>query len=162
MNRFLAFILIAIFSIFLGSQITEGVLLVTYWKSLPTKEFYDYYVVFGPLISSFYTFLTIISVLIPFGSSIYCYYKKKFDTLKYSVLSTIFAFLIIIIFYSYFKGTNQLFYTRAFDTNELKSVLNTWENWHWLRVLFEVLSLIFLILTLSLLKKPSTKVKSDN
>lgn len=152
MNRVLAFILITIFSIFLGSQITEGVLLVPYWKSLSTTTFYEYYAAFGSVINSFYSFLTIAAVIIPFGLSIYCY-RKKSNALKYSVVSTFFALLIIIIFYIYFKETNQLFYKRTLNTNQLKSVLNTWENLHWLRVFIEVLSLTFLTPTLSILKK---------
>lgn len=57
--------LIAIFSIFVGSQITEGALFVPYWKSLSTEAFYSYYNEFGPGIGQFYTVLTIVAAAIP-------------------------------------------------------------------------------------------------
>ena len=150
MNRILFFVSIIIFSIFLGSQITEGFLLVPYWQSLSKTEFYEYYSKFGQLISKFYTILTIVAVLIPISISIYCFFNKL-PSLKYSVVSSFFALLVIAIFYIYFKETNEQFYEATFDTNQLKSALKSWKFMHWLRVLIEVISLVFLIITLNTL-----------
>ena len=144
MFRTFIFTLIVIFSIFIGSQITEGVLLLPYWKTLSAVEFYSYYTKFGPTIGKFYSTLTIIAVLIPLGACIYCFFKKS-SVLKYSIVSTFFAFLVIIVFYVYFKDTNHQFYVAAFNDEQLKLVLQTWGQWHWLRIVFEFLSLIFLI-----------------
>jgi len=152
MNRILFFVSIIIFSIFLGSQITEGFLLVPYWQSLSKTEFYEYYHKFGPLISAFYTTLTIVAVLIPIRISIYCY-TNKLPSLKYAATSSFFALLVIALFYLYFKGTNEQFYGATFDANQLKSTLKSWEFMHWLRVLMEVISLVFLIITLYTLDK---------
>ena len=152
MKRILFFVSITIFSIFLGSQITEGFLLVPFWKSLSGAAFYEYYANFGPLINRFYTSLTIVAVLIPISISIYCVFNKL-PALKFSAISSFFALLIIAIFYSYFKGTNEQFYAASFDENELKSVLKSWEIMHWLRVLFELISLVFLLITLNTLEK---------
>jgi len=126
MNRTLTFVSIAVFSVFLGSQITEGFLLVPFWKTLSSTEFYAYYAEFGPLIGRFYTCLTIIAVLIPFGLSFYCYYYKP-HALKYAIVSTLFAVLVIAVFYGYFKDTNQQFFEAVFDTHQLQSVLDDWE-----------------------------------
>lgn len=159
MNRTVPFASVSVFSIFLGSQITEGCLLVPYWKTLPKTEFYDYYSKFGPSIGKFYTILTIIAMLIPLCISIYCFFKKA-QALRYSLLSTFFAFLVIVIFYGYFKDTNQQFYEATFNANQLRSVLAHWEYWHWLRVLFELVSLIFLLLAFtSLTKKTKRKTR---
>lgn len=156
MNRILFYFSITIFSIFLGSQITEGFLLIPYWQSLSKIEFYEYYSKFGPLIAIFYTILTIVAVLIPIGISIYCFFNKL-PSLKYSAISSFFALLIIALFYIYFKGTNQQFYSASFDVNQLKSVLKSWKFMHWLRVLFEIISLVFLIVTLNTLDKNNHK-----
>ena len=142
MHRIIFYLSIIVFSIFLGSQITEGLLLIPYWKSLSIIEFYEYYSKFGPQIGKFYTILTIIAILIPISISIYCF-LNKLSALKYSVVSSFFAFLIIAIFYIYFKDTNQQFYEASFDASQLKSVLKSWQLIHWLRVLFEIISLIF-------------------
>ena len=152
MNRILLFSSVAIFSIFLGSQIAEGCLLVPYWKTLSTTEFYEYYAKFGPAIGHFFTVLTIVAALIPLSYSIYCYSKKS-AALKYLVMSTCLAILFVAVFYVYFKDANQQFYDSAFTAEQLKSELVTWGRWHWVRVLFEFSSLVFLILAFNVLSR---------
>lgn len=155
------FILIAIFSVFLGSQITEGVLLVPYWKSLSSIKFYEYYTNFGVVINRFYTILTIIAVLIPLYLTLYCYFNN-IRALKSAIISSVFALLIIVLFFIYFKGVNQQFFEATFGANKLKSVLKYWEYMHWLRVFVEFISLIFLIKTFNLLIDNSVKTSKTN
>lgn len=140
--------LIAIFSIFIGSQITEGFILIPYWQSFSASEFYSYYQKFGPSIGRFYTVLTIIAALIPIGLTIYFKQVLRTNTI-YSSISSLFAILFISCFYIYFKETNELFYQSAFAENDLRSELITYSLWHWGRVFLECLSLVFLILALS-------------
>lgn len=150
MNRTLAYCLIAIFSIFIGTQITEGCLLVPYWKTLGTTEFYEYYSQWGPIIGRFFTLLTVFAALIPISISTYCFSMKS-NALRYALISTFFAILFVVLFYIYFKDTNQKFYDATFNMEQLRSELKIWEYWHWARVLLEFLSLTFLILTFNIL-----------
>jgi hypothetical protein len=151
MKQILPFLLISIFSIFIGSQITEGALLVPYWQSLSSDNFYAYYNEHGPLIGQFYTLLTIIAALIPIIIAIYC---KSINSkaLKFALTSSFFALLFVSSFYMYFKGTNDLFYRAALADIELKKELISWSYWHWGRILMECLSLLFLMLTFSKIK----------
>lgn len=153
-KQFLAYTSIAIFSIFIGSQITEGALLVPYWKSLSSNAFYSYFQQFGPSIAQFYTILTIIAALIPLIVSIYAYWTKS-KGFYYAVGSSVFAVLFIACFYVYFKGANEQFLQAAFTDTALKNELVTWNNWHWGRIGLEFISLILLIL--SLVKIPTKK-----
>jgi len=155
MKSFLRYVLIAFFAIFLGSQITEGALLVPYWQSLSTENFYSYYNSFGHTIGKFYTVLTIIAAFIPLGVLIYCFLKKS-KGLFSALFSTFFAVLFIASFYIYFKGTNSLFFESALSEIELQQELITWSYWHWSRVSIEFLSLLFLILTFSRIEKERT------
>ena len=152
MKQFLLFFSVIIFSIFIGSQITEGALLVPYWQSLSSNNFYSYYNEFGPFIGQFYTVLTIIAALIPIVISIYC---KSINSngLKFALISSFFAILFISSFYIYFKGTNELFYQAALNDVELKNELIIWSYWHWGRIFIECLSLVFLILSLIKIQK---------
>ena len=147
MREFVLYFSIVIFSIFIGSQITEGVLLVPYWKSLSSEDFYSYYNQFGPSIGQFYTILTIIAALIPISLSIYCKLYNS-DALKHALISSLFAILFIACFYVYFKDANDLFYQASLTSEELKKELITWSYWHWGRIVLEFISLFFLILTL--------------
>ena len=147
MKQFLLFFSVTIFSIFIGSQITEGALLVPYWQSLSSNNFYSYYNEYGPFIGQFYTVLTIGAALIPIVISIYCKSNNS-NALKFALISSFFAILFVSSFYIYFKGTNELFYQAALNDVELKNELVIWSYWHWGRIFIECLSLVFLILSL--------------
>ncbi|MGB1242517.1 MAG: hypothetical protein ACPG49_08350 [Chitinophagales bacterium] len=147
MKQFLLYSSIVIFSIFIGSQITEGILLLPYWQSLSSTDFYSYYNKFGPSIGQFYTILTIIAASIPIVLSIYCKLINS-NAFKFALISSFFAILFISSFYIYFKSANELFYQAAFSDMELKTKLVTWSYWHWGRIIIEFISLTFLIISL--------------
>jgi len=147
MKQFLLYFSIVIFSIFIGSQITEGVLLVPYWQSLSSTDFYAYYNEFGPAIGQFYTVLTIVAALIPIFLSIYFRLKNP-KAFKLALISSFFAILFVSSFYIYFKDANELFYQATLSDIELKNELVTWSYWHWGRIVIEFVSLVFLILSL--------------
>lgn len=147
MRKVFHYLSVLLFSIFIGSQITEGVLLVPYWQSLSSHDFYSYYHQFGPSIGKFYTILTIIAALIPVAFSIY-YKLINSKALKYALLSSLFAMMFVSTFYIYFKGANEMFYQSSFSDAELKKELVTWSYWHWGRIIIEFFSLYFLILSL--------------
>jgi hypothetical protein len=62
---------IGVLGIFLGAQITEGVLFVPYWKALSPKEFLEFYQVQGKKIHRFFAPLTIVATLIPLLTVVY-------------------------------------------------------------------------------------------
>ena len=151
MKPFLLYILVAIFSVFIGSQITEGVLLLPYWQSLSSNEFYFYYSNFGHLIGGFYTFLTIIAAIIPIIVFIYCKLTKSKGA-TFALISSVFAILFVASFYLYFKDANTLFFNATLNDIDLKKELITWGFWHWGRIVLECFSLLFLILTFNQFK----------
>ncbi|MEM0993942.1 MAG: hypothetical protein AAF847_06310 [Bacteroidota bacterium] len=144
MKQFLIHTSTIIFAIFIGSQITEGVLLVPYWQSLPAPDFYAYYSEFGTVIGRFYTILTILAAAIPICVAIYCRLTKT-DAFKFAAIASLFAILFIAFFYVYFKDTNELFFQAALSETALQEELVTWSYWHWGRIVVEVISLSFLI-----------------
>jgi len=159
MSHTLPFFLLAIFALFLGSQLTEAALLVPYWKTLSGADFYNYYTAFGPFIGRYYTILTITAALIPVGVSMYCAFHRS-RALTYAIVSTFFTLLVIALFYFYFKETNHQFAEAPLSTEQLHAELITWGNWHWLRVLFETVALIFLILAFSTLDRGTQKLNT--
>jgi len=158
MRQLLLYFSVTIFSIFIGSQITEGILLVPYWKSLSSADFYSYYKEFGPFIGRFYTVLTIAAALIPISISIY-YKLINSNAFKFALISSFFAILFVSSFYIYFRDANELFYQAILSDIELKNELITWSYWHWGRIFIEFVSLFFLILSLIKIQN-GTKISS--
>jgi len=146
--KLLQYSLVAIFAIFLGSQITEGVILVPFWQSLSPEAFHAFHQQFGASIGRFYTILTVIAALTPISIAI-IYYSKKSSGFKYALVSAILALLFVASFYVYFKDANALFNQTILSEERLKSALITWNKWHWARIGIEFLSLVFLILAFS-------------
>lgn len=147
MNQFLSFFLIVLYSIFIGSQITEAILFVPYWQSMQPNEFHAFYNEFGPFIGKFYSILTIIAVAIPIFLSIYCMLIRS-RALVYALASSLFSILVVFCFLIYFKGANQEFIQIVLTEVELANKLMIWRNWHWGRIIIEFFALIFLILAL--------------
>jgi len=152
MKQFLLLLSIALFSIFIGGQITEGVLLVPYWQSLSSSDFYAYYSEFGPSIGQFYTILTILALVIPIAIYGYCRSIKS-KAAKYALISSVLAILFTASFYVYFKDANDLFYQATLSDTDLKNELIVWSYWHWGRIVIECLSLAYLMLAVSRILK---------
>jgi len=76
------------------------------------------------------------ALLIPIGLSVF-YFLTKSSSLRFSLISALFAILLVACFYVYFKGINELFYQSAFSEIELKSELIIWSKWHWARIVLE-------------------------
>lgn len=150
MNRIIVFMFFAVFCIFIGSQIAEGVILVPYWKSMSADAFYTFYSEFGGRIGMFYTILTISAALVSIIISIYCF-RTKSVAFKYALITSLTMMLVIAIFYYYFIGANSLFYEALLSLSQLKNELKIWEIWHWARVGIEFIGLYFFILTCKLL-----------
>ncbi len=148
MNPILAFLLVAIFSIFVGAQITEAALMLPHWKVLPATEFYEYYNQFGAGIGRFYSILTLMASAIPLGTSIY-FFSKKSPARWYSLASLLLTLMFVAVFFIYFKDANQRFFDAGLSTEDLAAELVLWGYWHWFRVGLELLALSFLILALS-------------
>ena len=147
MKQSLSYLLVAIIAIFVGSQITEGVIMVPYWRSLSASEFYAFYGSFGGMIGRFYTILTIIAASIPLGLAVY-FRMTQSKGFNEALISTLLAVLFIAAFYVYFKGTNEAFFQSTYSEADLKKELVTWSNWHWGRIVMEIGSLFFLIKSL--------------
>jgi Na+/melibiose symporter-like transporter len=138
--------------VFLGSQLTEGLLLVPHWKGLAPEDFYGYYAEFGPSIGNYYTFLTVGAALVPVLYSVCGLYRRD-SHFSYFMLSALFMVMVIVLFFIFFKNTNQQFYAADLDATALKSTLENWEFWHWIRILFEMVSLVFLLFGFNTLKR---------
>ncbi len=148
MKSVFKYLLVATFSIFVGSQITEGVILVPYWQSLAANEFYAFYQTFGPAIGRFYTILTIIAAIIPLALAIY-FRKTKSKSFTFALISGMLALLFVASFYIYFKGANESFFLASLSEMDLKNELIKWSYWHWGRIVIECGSLVFLMLSLT-------------
>ena len=139
---------VGLLGIFLGAQITEGVLFVPYWKALAPKDFFELHQTYGKKIHQFFAPLTIAATLIPLVTVAYGLFANMPNQLPliFMGVSTASFFLT---YFLYFKKVNKSFAEASISDEDLPKELNKWGNWHWGRIFFEFAAFICSIIALS-------------
>lgn len=128
----LALLAVASLGIFLGAMLTEGLVLVPYWRSLPAEDFYSWYGAndkrllgfFGPL-----TWLAALSALAAAGISLWTTHPGRW----YAVAAAACTLAVVSMFFVYFERANASFSLGTMPANELRVELDRWAAWHWMR-----------------------------
>lgn len=128
-----------VLGIFLGAQIAEAILFVPYWKAMSADDFFELHKTFGKKIYQFFAPLTIAATILPLitvGYNLAC--SSKSQTLWILMGAT--TLLFFSTYFLYFKKANRGFAERSLSNEELPSELVRWGNWHWGRIVFELIA----------------------
>lgn len=128
----LALVAVASLGIFFGAMLTEGLVLVPHWRSIPAEAFYSWYGAndkrlvgfFGPL-----TWLAALSALAAAGTALWMTRPGRW----YAVAAATCALVVVSMFFLYFERANASFSLGRMPDNELRAELNRWAAWHWAR-----------------------------
>ena len=125
--------------IFLGSQITEAILFVPYWKALKADDFFKFYRKYGRIIHLFFAPITILATVTPLITVGYYTINQTENKILFGIMGlTTLAFFST--YYLYFKKANKRFTERDLSNEELPQELKRWGNWHWGRICFEFIA----------------------
>ena len=132
LGELLAVLAVASLGIFFGAMLTEGLVLVPYWRSLPAEAFYAWYgandkrllAFFGPL-----TWLTALSALAAAGISMWMTHPGRW----YAVAAAACVLVVVSMFFVYFERANATFSLGRTPASELRAELERWATWHWAR-----------------------------
>jgi hypothetical protein len=123
--------------LFVGSLLTEGVILVPYWRSLRPEKFLKLHGTMGPQLFRYFAPLTVAATLIPVTTSVACY-AAEVESRMYSAIVAFLMLAILGIFQVYFKGANASFASGSVGVEGLPAELQRWSNWHWLRTVMGI------------------------
>jgi hypothetical protein len=120
---------IAALGTFFGAMLTEGFVLVPYWRSLPAAHFYLWYGAndtrlvgfFGPL-----TWLAGLSALAAAGVSLWTAAPGRW----YAAAAAACALAAVSTFFVYFERANGAFSQGQMPADELRVELERWAAWH--------------------------------
>ena len=142
---------VTILAIFLGTQLTEAILFVPYWKKMLPKDFFELHKVYGSKIHRFFAPITILATIIPVITMVYSLVESN-NIRLYTVLMGIFTLMFFSTYFLYFKKANESFAEASLTDEELPIELDRWDKWHWSRVFFEFAALAFALIALMLIQ----------
>jgi len=117
-----------VLGLFAGSLLMEGALLVPYWRTLSSSEFFGRHGEFGPRLYRYFFPLTNAAVWLACLSA-------GFSGLAngYRNAAAVLCLCAVATFFLFFKQANAAFAARALSDAELPRALTRWAAWHWAR-----------------------------
>lgn len=124
-----------VIGLYAGSLLTEAMILVPYWRRMAPSEFFRLHGTLGPSLFRYFAPLTTLAVVL----AVFVPILDHGQTVTW-VVTAILCCLALIIFFSYFKKTNDGFANHDLPDEALASELARWSAWHWFRTVLIVIA----------------------
>jgi hypothetical protein len=119
--------------VFAGAMLTEGLVLVPYWRSLRPAEFFAWYSANGQRLQGFFGPLTAVTALLSIASALLSLWQGHPGRWP-TVLAAALLIAVVSTFYLYFRKANASFTAASISDVKLGAELTRWATWHWWRV----------------------------
>lgn len=126
------FLSVASLGLFAGGMLTEGCVLVPYWRSLKPTEFLSWYATHGYRLQGFFGPLTYVAGLLALSaalSSLWEGHPSRWLTLLASAV----MLAAVATFFLYFGKANASFAKASLPVDQVAAELTRWARWHWWR-----------------------------
>ena len=128
----LRFLSLASLGIFVGAMLTEGLVLVPYWRSLSPPDFFAWYAANDRRLVGFFGPLTAIAALLAVVAAVASVWEGHPGRWP-AVLAAVLSITVVSTFFLYFQRANVSFATATIGAEHLSTELVRWARWHWLR-----------------------------
>ena len=116
-----------------GSLLTEGMVLVPFWRSLPAAKFYELHGSAGPKLFRYFAPLTVLAVLSSIALAI-------LDGRPSTWTTACLCSFALASFFLFFRATNKRLAAHDYSDQELPTVLRNWSTWHHARTILLILA----------------------
>jgi hypothetical protein len=141
------FLSTASLGIFFGAMLTEGCVLLPYWRSISPKEFFGWYAANSQRLQGFFGPLTTGTVLLAIVTAIGSLWEHH-PTQWLAVLIAVISIAVVSTFFLYFQKANASFITASLNTDEVAVELARWAMWHWWRTGLSFVAFLMAMLSL--------------
>jgi hypothetical protein len=124
----------AVLGVFFGSQLTEGLVLVPYWRALPPEEFLRWYAANDARLVRYFGPLTTVTALLAVAAALVTWWQGHPGGAT-TLLAAAIMIAIVASFFVYFERANRSFATAAITAPAVDGELARWNAWHWMRTL---------------------------
>lgn len=123
------FLSAASLGLFAGGMLTEGCVLVSYWRSLAPAEFLAWYAANAQRLQGFFGPLTTVTALLSLAAALVSLWEGH----PSRWLTLLAAVVMVATFFLYFGKANASFAKGSLGVDEVAAELTRWARWHWWR-----------------------------
>lgn len=126
------FLSVSSLGLFAGGMLTEGCVLVPYWRSLKPAEFLSWYAAHGYRLQSFFGPLTYVAGLLSLAAAL-CSLWEGHPSRWLTLLAFAVMLGAVATFFLYFGKANASFAKASLPVDRVGVELTRWARWHWFR-----------------------------
>ena len=115
-----------------GGMLVIGVSLVSFWKSLSATDFQAWFASHSHLIGRLMIPLGVGGVAVTVAAVI-AYWRGSAIRRRWLLTSAISAVAVMITYPLFFAATNEAFVRGGLSDSAVRSLLDQWVVWHWIR-----------------------------
>lgn len=126
------FLSAASLGLFAGAMLTEGCVLVPYWRSLDPADFLAWYGANGQRLQGFFGPLTTVTALLALAAALISLWQGHSGRWL-ALLAAIISLVAVSTFFMYFQKANASFAAKTLGLEQVAAELTRWATWHWWR-----------------------------
>lgn len=141
MNKIIVFIqifAITVIGTFTGAMIMLYTAILAFWKQATSTEFLNWYANYSTGIMDSTGPLLMSSIVLPLICAFLVWRNRQ--SRMYWLISFILTGMIMLITLNYFVDVNTSFGNKSIELNSIKETLNTWGNFHLVRIFLAFIS----------------------
>ncbi len=141
----------AALALFVGALLTEAVVLVPMWRTLPPQEFFTLHAAHAHRLYAFFAPLTVSATVLAVAAAITAAITSFTTDRPHSAASLVAAALALVIlstYFLYFQRANASFAAASITHDALPAALARWAAWHWFRTAVGLVALASALLAL--------------
>lgn len=134
--------------LFAGAMLTEGFVLVPYWRSLSAEAFFAWYAANDRRLMSFFSPVTAAAAVVTLAASLASVWAGVPGRWAASASAAL-MLACVAAFFAWFEEANASFSAASVPVAELPKALSRWASWHHARTVVAVVALALMLQALS-------------
>ncbi len=131
---------VAALGVFAGAMLTEGGVLVPYWRSLPPDEFLRWYGANGGRLLAFFSPVTTVTAVLALVAAVASFWEGHRGR-WWALAAALLMVLAVASFFVYFEAANASFEAATIAADAVPAELARWSAWHNARTALSLLAL---------------------